>query len=119
MAQIAIEDRRADIEKVRMPIYADALTLIYEIENNRKDADIFEAARRRLCEWAPAKLNYIPPRAVELIFGIINRGAAFGCDLHNREVNRRTSDWFRETLQAAKEFFLNNQDIRWLPEDRE
>jgi hypothetical protein len=118
MAQITIEDRRADIENVRMPIYADALTLIYEIENDRSDADRFEAARKRLCEWAPAKLNYLPPKAVELIFGVINRGAAYGCDLHNKEPNHNTSEWFREMLQAAKEFFLQNQDIRWLPEDR-
>ena len=118
MAQMAIEDRRTDIEGIRMPIYADALALIYEIENNRSDADRFEAARKRLCEWAPAKLNYMPPRAVELVFGVINRGAAYGCDLHNRELNRKTNEWFRESLQAAKEFFLNNQDLRWLTEDK-
>ncbi|MDD8014066.1 MAG: hypothetical protein PHX45_00115 [Acidobacteriota bacterium] len=115
----ATEARRIDIEKQRRPIYADAVKLIFAIEKNRGDTDRFEAEINKMADWIPVNASYLPPKGINLIFGVANRGKAYSCDLHNGDTNLETRKWFLEILQAAKEFFLGNQDIRWLPEDRE
>jgi hypothetical protein len=115
----AMEARRNDIEKLRRPIYAEALDIVFNIENSRHDADKFESSLKILADWLPAKANYFPPRGTDAVFGIITYGFMYSCDMHNRETEAklRSRILFHENLQKAKLYFMNNEDIRWLPED--
>lgn len=102
---------------LRIPIYAEALALIYSIENNRGNADALQAAIDGLKNWIPAKATYLPPQGNNAIFGIISFGTAFCCDLQNRQTDIETRKIFQENLRTAKQFFMENHDIGWLPKD--
>lgn len=115
----ATEARRNDIEKLRRPIYAEALDIVFNIENSRHDVEIFKSSLNRLADWLPAKANYFPPMGTDAVFGIITYGFMYSCDMHNRETEAKLKSrfLFHDNLQKAKLFFMNNEDIRWLPED--
>jgi hypothetical protein len=117
----ATEARRTDIEKQRRPIYAEASNLVYAIENNRGNANGLEAAIGRLANWYPTKANYLPPSGIAAVLGLINEGTLFHIDLNNRETEALhiSRELFSKSLQKAKLYFTDNEDIRWLPEDRE
>lgn len=116
----ATEARRIDIEKTRRPIYAEALDLVYAVEKSRGNADELEAAIGRIANWFPAKASYLPPKGNDAIFSLITDGTLYHVDLHNRETEAlsRSRELFGKSLQKAKLYFMNNEDIRWLPEDR-
>lgn len=113
------EARRTDWEKLRRPINAEALALVYGVENSRGNADDLEAALGRIRDWFPAKASYLPPKGNDAIFDVITDGALYHIDLHNRETGSvsRSREIFNRSLQLAKLYFMNNEDIRWLPED--
>jgi hypothetical protein len=111
--------RRTDWEKLRRPIYAEAFKHVSAIDQGRGDAENFEAEIKKFADWIPANACYLPPKGIELVFGVVNRGTAYSIDIHNRDVDSDTRKWFLDVLQAAKDYFVDIQDIRWLPEDHE
>jgi len=111
--------RKTHLANLRIPIYAEALALVYSIENNRGNADALHAAINGLKDWIPAKATYLPPQGNAAIFGIISFGTAYWCDLQNRQTDAETRRIFQENLQTAKRFFMENRDIGWLPKDLE
>jgi len=115
----SVNDRRNDWEKLRRPIYSEALDIIYAIENNRGNLDRFSNEINRLKLWFPAKGSSLSPMGIDVIFGLISGGTIYYIDVSNRDVDAQTRELFKKSLQVAKDYFLNNQDIRWLPEDKE
>lgn len=117
----AMEARRTDIERLRRPIYAEALEIIYAIENNRGNAESLGAGIDRLRDWYPTKVSYLPPKGNDAIFAVITDATVYYIDLNNRETAAlsRSRDIFNRSLQTAKLFLMNSEDIRWLQEDPE
>lgn len=116
----AKEDRRKEIERLRRPIYAEALKVLCDLEQCQYQSDKLGPAIARLQEWIYGKATDMPPQMNALLDGVNYSarrllGASLGNDADKSIEAKRGFD---EDLGKAKTFLINNEAIRWLPEDR-
>ena len=116
----ATEARRAETERLRRPIYAETLSVLGDLEKCQYRVDTLGPAIVRLQEWAVSKATYMPPQGNALLDGVIYSarrllGASLGNDA---DVAIKANKVFNEDLCKAKTFLIDNEAIRWLPEDR-
>jgi hypothetical protein len=112
-----IEERKSDYARRRDPLYAKALEFIYTIEGSQTKPEVLERLLGDLTEWLLANASYFSPAAKKILFSLRTYLLVYFVDLSNRDRDKETVKNFRETLEAAKEFFLNSKDIAWLPEE--
>jgi hypothetical protein len=112
-----IEERKSDYARRREPLYAKALEFTYTIEGNQTKAEALERILRDLSEWLIANALYFSPSGKEILFSLRTNLLVYFVDLSNQDRDQETVKSFRESLKAAKEFFLNSRDIAWLPAD--
>jgi len=54
---------------------------------------------------------------LDVLHQLMNATGLIAVNLSGRCMGRERSEFFAESLQAAKKFFINSNDIAWLPED--
>lgn len=115
----AMEARRTDWEKLRRPIYAEALRILYSLERCQFQDHEFGTAITGLKEWLPSKATYMPPQGNIFLFEVMHSGNEFWIVSQNNDsdMTLKVNKVFIDNLQKAKNFFMNNEAIRWLPKD--
>ena len=117
----AMEARRTEIERLRRPIYAEILSILCALEQCQYQSDRLGQAVASLQEWVISKATYMPPQGNALLFEVIDSGRRLWAVSQNNDaaMSMKVNKGFNENLHKAKTFFIDNQVIRWLPEDRE
>jgi hypothetical protein len=117
----AMEARRAEIERLRRPIYAETLSVLCALEQGQYQSDRLASGIVRLQDWAISKSTDMPPQGNALLLGVIDSARALwaASQNNNPEIAVKVNKVFNENLQKVKTFFIDNEAIRWLPEDRD
>jgi hypothetical protein len=101
----------------RLTTYSEALSFIYDVEQNRTKADELDRIYERWKKWYQSNAASLPPSVNDTIFGAMFWAVLISEDLHNRSVDRETPRGFTDRLQEAKTQIMNLKDIGWLPKD--
>jgi hypothetical protein len=101
----------------RMSTYSEALNFVYQIEQNQAKADALDKIVDGWKKWYPSNAAYLPPSVNAAFFGAMIWAVPVSVDLHNAQVNIKTTSRFIEFVQDAKTKLLGLEDIGWLPED--
>ena len=115
----ASEDRRTDWEKLRRPIYAEALRILHSLEKRQFQNPEFGMAVTDLTEWIFSNASYMPPQGNIFLFKVQNSGTKFWIFSQNNDAKMtlEARKDFIDDLQKATSFIMTNEAIRWLPED--
>lgn len=112
------EDRKTTFAEMRRPLYSRALELIFETGRNTTNANELFRIVEEWEKWIPASAAYLSPAAVDLLNQLMNATGIIAVNLAGEgRRGREASEFFEESLQAAKAFFANSKDIAWLPDD--
>jgi len=101
----------------RMKVYGEGLEFVYEVEQHQTDADELERIIERWKKWYPKNAVVLPPLVNDALFGAMHWTVPMIVDLHNNDVNRKTTDIFKEHLRNAKKLLMEQSQIGWLPKD--
>ena len=112
-----IEDRRSDYARRREPLYAKALEFVFAIEGARPKEELVSRVLQDYADWLIPNTFYFPPSAKEKLFTLRTNLVIYLVDLSNKAVEKETVRAYANSIEEAKEYFLNSRDISWFPEE--
>lgn len=118
---IAEEARRAEIERFRRPIYQELYTLLCALEKCQYQYFNLGPAIARFEEWINSKATHLAPQAHDVLSEVRSAGRELYVVSQQNDADRsfKVNKDFNEILYKAKMFFIENEAIRWLLEDRD
>lgn len=109
----AIRDRRMKVYGV----YGEGSQFVYDVEQNRTNAQELEHILDRWRKWYLSNSIYFSPSVNDSLFGALHWTLPVMIDLNNNQSDAETLRIFEEHLQKAKRNLMDLKDIGWLPED--
>ena len=118
---VAEEARRAEIEKHRRPIYAESFKILCALEGSQYQPDKLAQAIANLQDWIITEATSMSPQGNNALGRVVHSARELWAVTQNNDANMslKVNKDFNEILHKAKTFFIENEKIRWLPEDRE
>lgn len=111
------QDRKTAWAKKREPIYSQGLEFIYDVEKHQINEEELERILESWAKWFPLNAIYLPPSVNDALHSAMFWIRPITIDLHNKAVDKKTTEIFKEKLMSAKKMLMESVDIGWLPED--